>query len=105
MTEHLHKLSAIFFYTGGCSFFGAYVLMTNRLYTPWPQWWLSVADLPLILCGLLYGGSSLYLSVTVPKKSSPVLGLLIVIPLATLFTFLVIVNYWETLGLPGGAIS
>tara|TARA_B100000315_G_C14182462_1_gene409556 strand:+ start:106 stop:432 length:327 start_codon:yes stop_codon:yes gene_type:complete len=105
MTEHLHKISAVLFYVGGCSFFGAYLLMTNQLYTPWSQWWLSIADLPLILCGLLYGGSSLYLSVTVPNKSSPVLRLFIVIPLAALFTFLIVLNYWEALGLPGGAIS
>ncbi|HLD32995.1 MAG TPA: hypothetical protein VJB10_05410 [Candidatus Peribacteraceae bacterium] len=103
MTRHLHRLAAVLFYTLGLSFFGAYLLNANELYAPWPQWWLSIADLPLILCGLLYGGSSLYLSVTIPQKKSPILALVIIIPLLALFTFLFLLNYWELLGLPGGA--
>lgn len=105
MTKHLHRLTAVLFYVLGCSFFGAYLLFTNALFAPWPQWWLSIADLPLILCGLLYGGSSLYLSVTIPKKKSPVLALVIIIPLAALFTFLFLLNFWEVLGLPVGSVA
>lgn len=103
MTEHLHRLSAVLFYALGSSFFGAYLLFTNGLYAPWPEWWLSVGDLPLLLCGMLFGGSSLYRSVKHPKDVSVVLALVIVIPLAALFTFLLILNYWEILGLPGPA--
>jgi len=105
MTNHLHKLSAVLFYALGCSFFGAYLLFTNNLYAPWPEWWLNVGDLPLILCGLLYGGSSLYLSVAIPKKKSTVLALFIIIPLTTLFIFLILLNFWEPLGLPGGLVN
>jgi heme/copper-type cytochrome/quinol oxidase subunit 3 len=103
MTEHLHKLSAVLFYALGSSFFGAYLLFDNALYAPWPAWWLSVGDLPLILCGMLYGGSSLYRSVKHPKSTSRILILVISIPLAALFIFLALLNYWELLGLPGPA--
>ncbi|KKW38283.1 MAG: hypothetical protein UY85_C0037G0018, partial [Candidatus Peribacteria bacterium GW2011_GWB1_54_5] len=43
------------------------------------------------------------LSVTIPQKKSPILALVIIIPLLALFTFLLLLNYWELLGLPGGA--
>ena len=105
MTEHLNKLSAILFYTLGCSFFAAYLLLRNELSAPWPEWWLSVADLPMILCAFLYGGSSLYLSVAVPKKKSTGLALFISVPLAAFFLFLILLNYWEKLGLPGGIVN
>ncbi|PIQ76843.1 hypothetical protein COU78_00905 [Candidatus Peregrinibacteria bacterium CG10_big_fil_rev_8_21_14_0_10_49_24] len=103
MTEHLHRLSAVLFYALGTSFFVAYLLLTNGLYAPWPEWWLSVGDIPVLLCGMLYGGSSLYISVKHPKDVSLALAIVILMPLVALFTFLVLLNYWEVLGLPGPA--
>lgn len=97
----MHKLSGILFYVLGTSFFLAYLLFQNGLYAPWPEWWLSVGDLPLLLIGMLYGGSSLYLSVAQPKVKSTALALCIIVPLAALFIAIATLNYWELLGLPG----
>ncbi|PIR53611.1 hypothetical protein COU76_00095 [Candidatus Peregrinibacteria bacterium CG10_big_fil_rev_8_21_14_0_10_49_10] len=104
MIKHLQKLTAVLFFSLGSTFFASYLLLQNGLSAPWPEWWLSVADLPMILCALLYGGSSLYLSVAIPKKKSIGLALCIGIPLAALFLFCVVLNYWEVFGFPGEAV-
>jgi len=92
--SYLHKLSAFLFYLLGSSFFAAYLLHFNHLYGPWPQWWMSVADLPLILIAMLFGGTSLYVSVIKPGKKSAIASLVIGLPLTALFTFLVMLNFW-----------
>jgi len=95
MRSHLNKLSALLFYLLGGSFFVAYLLHFNNLYGPWPQWWMAVADLPLILVSILFGGTSLYLSVIKPGKRSMLVSLIIGLPLTLLFVFLVMLNFWE----------
>jgi hypothetical protein len=82
------------FYTFGVSFFVAYMFTVNDLFGYLPELWLRIADLPLLLMGMIYGGLSLYLSVTHPKKSSRLVGLVIMIPLILIFLFFVILNFW-----------
>jgi hypothetical protein len=94
MTRYLHSLSSFFFYALGLSFFAAYLLLRNDI---WPQLsalWLQVADLPFALCAILYGGLSLYFSLRSPDRSSPLLGLLIGLPLVLLFGAIVAMNFW-----------
>lgn len=96
MATHLHKLSAILFYVLGASFFVAYLLYRNDIGT-FGGWWLNVADLPLALAAVIYGGSSLYLSVTPKEKTSKTVAIVIGIPLTALFVWLVVLNFWEIL--------
>lgn len=94
MITYLNQLSAVLFYLLGGSFFAAYLVMYNNL-SPWGSWWLQVADLPLALTGVLYGGTSLYLSVKPRQKDSVVLGVTIGLPLVVIFISFIVMNFWE----------
>ncbi|MFH0851841.1 MAG: hypothetical protein V1876_03780, partial [Candidatus Peregrinibacteria bacterium] len=101
----LHRLSAILFYLLAGSFFVSYLLLRNEIGLPWSEWWLKVADLPLALVAVLYGGTSLYRSVKRSEGISWPLLILIGIPLLAFFTFLVALNFWNVLGLPQAPLS
>lgn len=96
MTRYLHSLSATLFYILAGSMFAAYVLAFNNILKVASLQWLHMADLPLLCVALLYGGTSVYLSVTNDKKSSPSLGLALGIPLALLFLIAAILKFWPT---------
>ncbi len=95
MILFFQKLSEWLFYALGISFFVAYLLYRNTVASPWPEIWLSILDLPLLLSGILYGGISLYLSIKNPDKKSKILALSILIPLVALFTLFLVMNFWE----------
>ena len=90
---YLKKLSGILFYLLGGSFFFAYMLQYNEI-TPLGIWWLKVADLPLILVSVIYGGTSLYLSVKPKEGESKPLFIIIGIPLIIVFSTLLMMNFW-----------
>lgn len=94
MIQYLQKLTGTLFYILGGTFFLAYLAMVHDI-SPLGQWWLSVADLPLIFVGMLYGGSSLYLSVKPKDSDSKTLFITIGIPLVALFSTFLIMNFWE----------
>lgn len=71
------------------------MLMVNEIAVPWPKFWLSIADVPLVLSSMLYGGTSLYLSVKKPKEASPVIATIIIVVLLALFLFLASLNFYE----------
>ena len=96
MITYLHRLSGILFYILGGSFFIAYMLQYNQM-TPFGGWWLRVADLPLALTGILYGGTSLYQSVKPKDGDSKPLYIIIGIPLAMIFSTLLMMNFWPLL--------
>lgn len=100
MSQFLHRLSAILFYLLAGSFFISYLLLRNEIGLPWSQWWLKVADLPLALVAVLYGGTSLYRSVKRAEGVSRPLLIVIGIPLLAFFIFLIVLNFWNVLGLP-----
>lgn len=98
VSTSLHRLSAWLFYLLGGSFFVAYMLQQNNIAIPWPEYWLRIADLPLLMAALTYGGTSLYRSVRDPKKDqSPVLASIIIVPVATLMILFIILNFWPLL--------
>jgi len=66
--------------------------------TPLGGWWLRVADLPLILAGVLYGGTSLYMSVKPKNKESKSLFMIIGVPLIIIFSTLLMMNFWPLFG-------
>ncbi|MDP7069350.1 MAG: hypothetical protein QF815_02380 [Candidatus Peribacteraceae bacterium] len=96
MISYLQKLSGFLFYVLGGSFFLAYMLQYNEV-TPWAAWWLKTADLPLALVGMLFGGSSLYLSVKPRGSESRPLFMIIGIPLVVIFSTLLVMNFWTVL--------
>lgn len=100
MSRSLHRLSAFLFYLLGASYFVSYLFYRNEMGAPWPMWWMSIADLPLALVALIYGGTSLYLSTQKTEQAQRVKAILIAIPLFVVFGVLVVLNFWEVLGLP-----
>jgi hypothetical protein len=95
VTRFLQQLSGFFFYALGLSFFVAYVLVRNRIGGIYPAWWLQVADLPLALAAVTYGGVSLYQSVTAPGRRTRIAAFVIGIPLVLFFAALVAINFWK----------
>lgn len=97
MISYLHRLTGFLFYLLGGTFFLAFMLQYNQVGT-FGGWWLKVADLPLALVAILYGGTSLYLSVKPKNGESLTLKIIIGIPLFVLFIGLVIMNFWPVFG-------
>ncbi|MFA7682163.1 MAG: hypothetical protein WCX61_03985 [Candidatus Peribacteraceae bacterium] len=102
MSLFLKQLSGFFFYVLGASLFVAYLLMHNSIRMQESTWWLQRADLPFAIVALLYGGTSLYRSLHTKEEFSPILAVLIALPLMAFFIFLVLLNFWGILGLPQG---
>ncbi|MDD4287169.1 MAG: hypothetical protein PHO20_01880 [Candidatus Peribacteraceae bacterium] len=100
MSSSLHRISAILFYLLAGSFFVSYLLLRNSIGLPWSQWWMNVADLPLALVAVLYGGTSLYRSVKRTEGVSKPLLIVIGVPLLAFFILLIVLNFWSILGLP-----
>lgn len=93
MSRYLHTLSAVLFYILGGTYFGALVLDHNGVGSGYPRFWMDIADLPLLLTGLLFGGVSLYRSVRGDEDTSHALIVGLAIPLGILFALLLITNF------------
>jgi hypothetical protein len=99
MFNFLRSLSAFFFYVLAATFFVAYLLLRNNIFTSfgiWPAWWLQVADLPLALSAILYAGLSFYSSMRSGKGHSRVLAWVIALPLAAFFILLLVFDFWPS---------
>lgn len=94
MLQYLKQLSGFFFYLLGASFFIAYLLLKNDYYARESAMWLQVADLPLLLSAVIYGGTSLYLSVKNPEEPSRALPYVIAAPLVIFFGVILVMNFW-----------
>lgn len=93
----LHRLSAVLFFVLGLTFALAYILFRNGIAGAWPLWWLQVADLPLLLAGLVYGSISIERSLQRPSAPSRALPSVIFVPAFLLFMFFVFLNFWPIL--------
>lgn len=93
MLKTLHQLSAFFFFLLGATFFLAFVFFKRSFFGVWPAWWLQVADLPLALTALLYGGISLYESLRGGKHSKQ-LAIGIGLPFIVFFIVILLMNFW-----------
>ena len=96
MFAALRTSSGFFFYLLGLSFLAAYLLHANNLMSTWPLWWMSVTDLSFLLTACIYGGLSLFASVSRGNRSR-IVGVVIGIPLVVLFLLFVGMNYYEYL--------
>lgn len=93
VTRYIQTLSAILFYILGASTFLAYLLWVNAIATKQSLLWLQTIDLPLEVVALLFGGISVYQSMT-PEKPSRSLALWIAIPLLLVFLLSVFLKFW-----------
>ena len=91
----LQRLAGVFFFLLGASFFVAYVLLRNDLHADAAAWWMQIADLPLALSAIVYGGTSVYQSLKSPRQPSTVLPWLIGIPLGLMFLLIMVMNFWK----------
>ncbi len=96
MVRYLHSLSAFLFYLLGLSFFTAYILSINNILATVMKQWLHSMDLPLLLVALLYGGTSVYLSLTAERKPSQGLAWSLTIPLMIIFLAAATLKFWPT---------
>ena len=90
-------MSAVLFYLLAGSAFLAAVFLRNDIADPLPSFWLSIIDLPLLAVGMLYGGSSVYLSFGGDQRPSTPLAFTIALPLLALFLTAFVFNFWPLL--------
>lgn len=92
MLRFLHSLAATLFYLLGSAFAAAYLLYHNDIAAAPAGVFLYLAQLPLLICGLLYGGLSVYRSIEgeVPSK---MLSFVVGIPLLVFLTIVLILRF------------
>lgn len=93
MLQFLHQLSAWVFYVLGTSFFAAYLGVRQNVVAPLSLWWLNVLDLPLLISGLLYGASSVILSITDHDRPSVTATVSVLLPAALILLAVLILNF------------
>jgi hypothetical protein len=94
MLRTLQKVSGAAFFLLGLSFFAAYVLLRNGVWTNESAIWMQVADLPLALSAVVYGGICVYCGVRDPSHTSTKLAVVIAFPLFVVFAVIVAMNFW-----------
>lgn len=92
--DAVRKASGFLFYTVGILLIIVLVLVKRGLFTAAAPY-LHIVDLPILFIAMLYGGSSLYVSLSRGKKSLLLL-LTIFVPLGVLFA----VFCWFNFSLP-----
>ncbi len=92
--DAVRKASGFLFYTCGLLLIIVLVLVKRGLFTVGAPY-LHIFDLPILFIAMLYGGSSLYVSLSRGKKSLLLL-LTIFVPLGVLFA----VFCWFNFSLP-----
>jgi len=90
--DTLRRVSAFLFYCLGTVMIVLIVLVQRKYASAELAPILSVLDLPLLLIGVLFGGSSLYVSLVKDKRSVPLL-IVIFLPLVVLFVVFAYLNF------------
>ena len=93
MLPFFRSLAAVCFYVLGTTFILAYVFQQRGTGGGWPLWWLQVADLPLLLAGIVFGGASVVLSVEHDHGLSCSARLIVAFPLIAFFLFAVYLTF------------
>jgi len=95
MSRYFHGLSAVLFYILGTTVFAAYLLEKNGVWPDAARLWMLSVMLPLLACGLLYGGLSLYLSVKNASGKSTVLATMLAVISLIVFSSFAILTFWH----------
>jgi hypothetical protein len=90
--EAVQRASAFLFYTVGTIAIVLIVLAKRGMLGDAATPYLHILDLPILLIAMLYGGSSLYTSLSKGKKSLPLL-MVVVVPLGVLFAVFAWFNF------------
>ncbi len=94
MLRYFHTVSAVLFYILGSSVFAAYVLHRNGIWADGTMQWMLSVMLPLLACGLLYGGLSLYTSVQSTSGRSAGLATVLALVSILVFSAFAILTFW-----------
>jgi hypothetical protein len=94
--RYLHHLSAVLFYVLGSAFFVAYILHRNTLGGELPLRLLTESDLPLLACAMLYGATSVMLSID-ETGTSKQLRWMVGLPMLLIFLLFIVLNFWNRL--------
>ncbi len=89
--EAVRRASGFLFYAFGILLLTVFMLVKRGFMTDAAPY-LHIFDLPIIFVAMLYGGSSLYVSLSRGKKSLPLL-MTIFVPLGVLFTIFCWFNF------------
>lgn len=90
--EAIRRSSAVLFYLLGLIVLMFIVMLNKGWMSEGMRPYLNTLDLPLLFVAILYGGSSLYLSLSKGEKSMP-LALAVFVPLGLLFVFFCWLNF------------
>lgn len=90
--DALRRASALLFYIFGSLLIIVVVLVRRGMMPDALQPVVSTLDLPILFIGMIFGGSSLYVSLTKGTRS-PLLMVVIFLPLAALFGFFCYINF------------
>lgn len=90
--EALQRASAVLFYTLGLLTIAAIVLVQRGVAAATLSLFLNIVDLPLLLSGMLLGGSTLVSSFS-RERTSPAFVAVVFVPLAILFLIFASFNF------------
>lgn len=90
----LQKVSGFWFLVLGFLMIAAYVCVRGEVLGVWPAYMLQYGDLPFLFSALIYGATSLLLSVQGPKGTSKVLQVMIALLVLSLFAAVCVMNFW-----------
>lgn len=90
--DSLQRASAVLFYALGLLTITAIVLVQRGIAVSAASIFLNIVDLPLLLTGMLFGGSTLVSSLS-RERTSSTLMLAVFIPLAIIFLAFVYFNF------------
>lgn len=71
----------------------AVICMQAGIWPLWAAWWMQVAELPLLLTGMTFGGLSLYLSIRGPGMFSTVMAGVMALVMVVFFVGMAGVNF------------
>lgn len=93
MVSALHRAAAFWFFSIGFAVIIGVVLLSRGWLPSVLIGALHSLDVPLLLAGIVFGGTSLYRSMVPEGKSSPILAVCIALPLVALFCLAAYVNF------------
>ncbi len=97
----LQRSSEFLFFVLGILLLACFIMVKRGIAVEIAQPLLHSIDLPLLLAGMLYGGSSLYASIRQEKEFSLGIALAIAIPMAVTFLVFASMNF----ALPSRAVE
>lgn len=89
---NIKKVSLIFFIISGLLHLGSSMLIANELFLKQSYILNKTMDIPLILTGLIYGFTSIRLSLTDPEKTHKVLDISLTSIIILVLVGLIVVN-------------